>query len=180
MFFDSWSGLLRVLVVGPCLYVALVLMLRVSGKRTLAKMNAFDLIVTVAMGSMLASTTTSKDVALVEGLVAMALLIALQFVIAWSASRSRLVDRLVKARPTMVLYRGAYLDDEMRRERVSPNEVVAAARAAGMRSLDDVVAVVLETSGEFTVIPRGTGDDAAHLLENVRAPELRLLRRDAG
>ncbi len=43
MFFDSWAGLLRVLVVGPLAYAALVLLLRVTGKRTLSKMNAFDL-----------------------------------------------------------------------------------------------------------------------------------------
>ncbi len=49
MFFDSWAGLLRVLVVGPLAYAALVLLLRVTGKRTLSKMNAFDLIVTVAL-----------------------------------------------------------------------------------------------------------------------------------
>ena len=51
MFFDSWFGLLRVLVVGALAYAALILFLRVSGKRTLTKLNAFDLVVTVALGS---------------------------------------------------------------------------------------------------------------------------------
>ena len=67
MFFDSWAGLLRVLVVGTLAYAALVLLLRVTGKRTLSKMNAFDLIVTVALGSTLATVLLSKDVALAEG-----------------------------------------------------------------------------------------------------------------
>ena len=55
MFFDSWTGLLRVLVVGGCAYSALILFLRLSGKRTLAKLNAFDLVVTVALGSIIVS-----------------------------------------------------------------------------------------------------------------------------
>ena len=70
MIFDTWFGLLRVLVVGTAAYAALVLLLRASGKRTLAKLNAFDLVVTVALGSTLATVLLSKDVALAEGLLA--------------------------------------------------------------------------------------------------------------
>src|SRR5690606_23219959 len=78
VFFDSWSGLVRVLVVGTLAYAGLVLLLRITGKRTLSKMNAFDLVVTVALGSTLATVLLSKDVALAEGLLALALLSFLQ------------------------------------------------------------------------------------------------------
>ena len=81
MFFDSWLGLLRVGVVGSLAYLALVLLLRVSGKRTLSKMNAFDFVVTVALGSTLATVLLSKDVALAEGVVAFTLLIGAQYLI---------------------------------------------------------------------------------------------------
>lgn len=90
MIFDSWFGLLRVLVVGVSAYAVLVLFLRLSGKRTLAKLNAFDLVVTVALGSTLSSIILGKSVALLEGVLAMALLIVLQLVITWLAVRSRL------------------------------------------------------------------------------------------
>lgn len=66
--FDSWSGVLRVLVVGTLAYLALVAWLRVTEKRTVSKWNAFDLIVTIALGSTLATVLLSKQVALVEGL----------------------------------------------------------------------------------------------------------------
>ena len=82
MFFDSWAELGRVTVVSVCAYAALVLLLRVSGKRTLSKMNAFDLVVTVALGSTFATVLLSKDVALAEGVLAFALLISLQFAVA--------------------------------------------------------------------------------------------------
>lgn len=87
MFFDSWQGLGRVVVVGILAYAALVFFLRVSGKRTLTKMNAFDLVVTVALGSTLATVLLSKDVALAEGLIAFAVLIALQFAVTWLSVR---------------------------------------------------------------------------------------------
>jgi hypothetical protein len=88
MLFDSWAGLGRVLLVGTLAYAALVLLLRVSGKRTLTKLNAFDLVVTVALGSTLATVLLSKSVALAEGVLALALLIGLQYAIAWLSVRS--------------------------------------------------------------------------------------------
>ena len=66
MFFDTWAGLGRVLAVGPFAYAALVLVIRVSGKRSPTKLNAFDRVVTVAPGSILASTLLSKSVALAK------------------------------------------------------------------------------------------------------------------
>ena len=73
MFYDGWMGLVRVVVAGTCAYAALVLLLRISGKRTLAKLNAFDFVVTVALGSTLATVVLSSSVALAEGVVALAL-----------------------------------------------------------------------------------------------------------
>lgn len=78
MFYDNISGLVRVLVVSPLAYLWLILVLRISGKRTLAQLNAFDFIVTVALGSTLATVLLSSSVAWAEGALALALLAALQ------------------------------------------------------------------------------------------------------
>jgi uncharacterized membrane protein YcaP (DUF421 family) len=166
MFFASWSALLRVAVVGVLAYAALVVMLRVSGKRTLATMNAFDLVVTVALGSTLATVFLSKDVALAEGLLAFATLVALQFAVAWLSVRSRAVRGFVSSEPTLLLFQGRYLDAALRRERVSREEVRAAVRAAGVASPAEVTAVVLESDGTFSVV-LGAGDEAGSL-EGVR------------
>ena len=97
MFFDSWMGLFRTALVGICAYFALIVLLRVSGKRILSKMNAFDLVVTVALGSTLASILLSRDTPLAEGVLALALLIFLQFIITWLSVRSKTVSHFVKA-----------------------------------------------------------------------------------
>ena len=109
MFFDSWFGLLRVLVVGTLAYLALVVLLRIFGKRTLAKLNAFDLVVTVALGSTLATVLLSKSVALMEGLLAFVLLAGLQYVVAWLSVRFQGFSDLVKSEPTLLLHRGQFL-----------------------------------------------------------------------
>ncbi len=150
--FESWGGVLRVAVVGTLAYAALVLVLRISGKRTLSKMNAFDLVVTVALGSTLATVILSKDVALVEGIFAFAVLSGLQFVVTWSSVRSRRISRLVKAEPSLLFYHGRYLDGQMRAERVVKEEITAAVRQQGIASLEEVEAVVLETDGSFAVV----------------------------
>lgn len=70
MWFDSWGDLLRVLLVGAAAYARVVLVLRISGKRTVAKLNAFDLVVTVALGSTLATILLGADVSWSEGALA--------------------------------------------------------------------------------------------------------------
>ncbi len=166
MFFDTWSGLIRVAVVAPLAYGALVLLLRVSGKRTLSKMNAFDLIVTVAMGSTLATVLLSKDVAMAEGVLAFAALIYLQFAITWSSVRSSTVNRLMKAEPRLVLYQGDFLHHALRDERVTEGEVRAAVREQGIAEIEAVGAVVLETDGSFSVVT-GTARQHGSALANV-------------
>jgi uncharacterized membrane protein YcaP (DUF421 family) len=117
MLFDDFSGLVRILFVGIVAYAALVTFLRVSGKRTLSKMNAFDLVVTVALGSTLATVVLSKDVPLAEGLLALALLIALQWVVAWGSTRSQRVSELVKSEPQILYHRGKMIESPEARAR---------------------------------------------------------------
>ena len=130
MLVDDWADLVRVVVVGTCSYLSLLVLLRVSGKRTLAKLNAFDFVVTVALGSTLSSVLLSSDVALAEGVTAMVLLVGLQFLVAWLSVRSRTVEGLVKSEPTLV-YRDGFLLGPMRRMRVTDDEIRQAARTAG-------------------------------------------------
>ncbi len=167
MFFDSWSGLGRTLLVGVLAYGTLVLILRISGKRTLSKMNAFDFVVTVALGSTLATILLSKDVALAEGVLALALLIGLQFVITWLSVRSSTVNQLVKAEPALLLHQGEFLHGQMRRARVVEAEIRAAVREQGIASLEEVEAVVLETDGSFSVIKQGGGTSAPSALDPI-------------
>lgn len=153
--FQSGSVLARTAIVGVLAYFTLVVFLRVSGRRTLSKMNAFDFVVTVALGSTLATILLNRNVALAEGALALALLIALQFAITWSSVRARWVRRLVTGDPALLVYRGEMLPDALRRARVTEDEVRAALRGASVASLTDVEAVVLETDGSFSVVPRG-------------------------
>jgi uncharacterized membrane protein YcaP (DUF421 family) len=153
VWFDSWSQLLRVVAVGSAAYVTVVLVLRVSGKRTLAKLNAFDLVVTVALGSTLATILLSKDVSWAEGAAAMALLALLQLMVSWTTVRMPRGRSAVTSRPTLVLRDGAFLHEALRRQRLTTDEVRQAIRGTGTGDIADVAAVVLETDGTLSVVP---------------------------
>jgi uncharacterized membrane protein YcaP (DUF421 family) len=152
VFFDTWVQVGRVIAMGTGGYVALLVIVRLSGKRTLAKLNAFDLVVTVALGSTLATILLSSEVSLAEGLGALAVLVAAQFVVAWSSARVGFVRRAVKAEPSLLALHGRLLEDRMRANRVTPGEVRQAVRATGSGGLEHVAAVVLETDGSMSVI----------------------------
>jgi len=91
------------------------------GKRTLSKMNAFDLVVTVAFGSTLATVLLSKDAALADGVVAFMLLIGLQYAIAWLSMRSLWVENLIRAEPSLLYLHGRFLHEALKKLNASPN-----------------------------------------------------------
>lgn len=153
MYFDDWASIGRVFGVGLVAYGALVLVLRLSGKRTLAKMNAFDFVVTVALGSALSTILLSPDIALAAGVAAIALLCGAQYVVAWLSTRTAIVRRMVKSQSVLVLRDGRFIDAALRRERLTPSEVRQAIRAGGNGAVEDIAAVVLETDGTLSVIP---------------------------
>ncbi len=169
MFFDSLAGLGRVLVVGTLAYAALILLLRISGKRTLTKLNAFDLVVTVALGSTLATVLLSKSVALAEGILALALLIGLQYGITWLSVRSGRFQALIKSEPTLIFHRGRFLQGAMRDQRITREEMLAAMRASGVADQATIEAVILETDGTISVVAQPAGEDRAMpVLETVQ------------
>ncbi len=163
MWFDSWSDVVRIVLVGGCAYGLLVVLLRVSGKRTLAKLNAFDLVVTIALGSTLATVILDSRTSLADGLVAVWLLVALQYVVAWVTSRVRWLRPAVTASPTILLADGTPRLGAMRRHRVRMDELEQAVRGTGVGDLSIVAAVVLETDGTLSVISTSKVGDGSVL-----------------
>lgn len=163
MFFDSWMTLGRTALIGTLAYLALVLLLRVSGKRTLSKMNAFDFVVTVALGSTLATVLLSSSVSLARGVLAFGVLIFLQFIITWLSVRSPAVRNLVKSEPALLVYKGEFLHGAMKQERVTEEEIRAAMRSQGISAVEEAEAVVLETTSDLSVVMQPSGESASTL-----------------
>ncbi|HEX6060310.1 MAG TPA: YetF domain-containing protein [Gemmatimonadaceae bacterium] len=165
MFFDGWEPIGRVVLMATLAYAALVAALRVAGSRALAKMSAYDLVITIALGSLIASVPLQQSVTLAEGLAAIGTFLLLQRLVSLLASRWRASRAVAKASPTLVLWDGRLLRDRMRDIPVTDAEVHAALRSSGMGSPAQAQAVVLENDGSWSVIGRGQAGDLSALRE---------------
>ncbi|SDO61740.1 DUF421 domain-containing protein [Alkalicoccus daliensis] len=158
MFFDNWEGIYRTVIIAVLTYPVLILMLRASGKRTLSKMNMFDFIITIALGSTVATILLNADVSYVEGLTGLAILIFLQYIVTWFSVRSASFNKMIKGDPRLLYYKGAFIGEAMRKERMNEDEIKQAVRKNGKASFEKVEAVVLETDGSLSVIESGSGE----------------------
>ena len=156
LIFKNWESVWHVSVCALLAYFILFLFIRISGKRTLAKLTAFDFVVTVTLGSTLSSMILGK-VTLAEGAAALVVIIGLQYVLAWSAKTSKTLEKLINSSPTMLFYRGEFLEAAMKKEVITHEEIYAEIRKYRMYDVDQVEAVVMELNGELTVIKKSLG-----------------------
>ena len=162
-FFGGWEPIARVLVVATLGYASLVVLLRVSGKRTLARLNAFDFVITVAIGASFGRVLTARGVPLAEAVAAFAALVTLQYVVTWAQVRSPRFARVLTATPTLLYYQGRFLHAAMRAHRVTESELEAAARLKGLGSLQEAEALVMESDGRLAVVKSSSAGDLSAL-----------------
>ena len=150
------------------LFVVIVVLIRLLGKRATGQMSNFDWMISITVGSLAASGILLKDVSLADVILAIAVIGLLQWATAWLASRSEWFESLVRARPRLLVHKGRLLEEDMRRERISRHEIFSYLRANGYVGPEEANWVVLENDGTMTVIPRqDAGFDDAGLLDDV-------------
>mgnify|MGYP003649560206 CR=1 FL=1 len=156
---------------------AIILLVRIIGLRSFSKMTAFDFVITLATGSLLATAAASSDwPAFLRAVVAIAALMSVQVALAFGRRKSRAVTALVDNDPLLLMRDGEFIDEAMAESRVSPGDVYAKLRGANIQAMSEVRAVVLETTGDISVL-HGHGF-APELLQHVRGAEA--IAGDAG
>jgi uncharacterized membrane protein YcaP (DUF421 family) len=164
-FFESWYNVVRTVTLSIVGFAALMVLLRGSGKRTLSKLNAFDFVFVVAVGSVFASTIISKDITLIEGVASMATLIVIQVTLAELAMRFPTVERIINGKPTLLFSHGKFIPRALKKERVTEEEVRGAIRAKGVNRVEDVDAVILENDGSLSVAWEAKGPGRSSLVD---------------
>jgi uncharacterized membrane protein YcaP (DUF421 family) len=150
--FNGWAPIIRILVVGTLTYFWILLLLRISGQRTLATMKAFDLIITIAMGAAFGRILTAREVPLAEAFTTFVLLVVLQTLLAWLQVNSKGFAKLVTTDPVLLYHNGRVLDKALRAQRIRESELMGVVRKEKFASLDQVEAIILESDGSFSVI----------------------------
>ncbi|WP_296243466.1 MULTISPECIES: DUF421 domain-containing protein [unclassified Psychrobacter] len=156
LLFDNVEKLGRIILTAIMVYILIVLITKVFGKRSTSQLNNFDWIVTVMIGSLSAGTILRKEVPLIEGSAAIVTLYFLQFLVTKCSSVFPDFGRLILSEPRIVFYRGQYLPEAMHAERLTRQELESAMRSKGINSLDVIEAIVLESDATLTIIQKPT------------------------
>ena len=164
----SWETLGISVVSAIGVYVAVIVLTRLAGLRSLAKMSSFDFAATVAVGSTIA-TTIAGSAPLATGVVALSMLYGLQYLVA-TLRRRNVFRGAVDNEPMLLMVRGEVLEGNLKHARVSREELWAQLRLAGVHRREQVQAVVLETTGDMSVV-QGEGPFDPELLSGVRGAE---------
>jgi len=168
IFASSVEDILRLLISAVIVYILIIAYIRILGKRSTSELNNFDWIVTVSLGSIVASTVILKDVSITEGGVSIFILIFLQFIVTKSMYHSEKVREIVKSTPQLLLFEGEFIEKNMKKERILKPEVYAAIRQSGLKSIKQIYAVVLETNSKISVIPNENSEELGFSLSGVQ------------
>ena len=147
------DAILRGLVLTAGAMVWVVLLVRINGLRSFSKMTNFDFVMTVAVGSLLAGTGQSTEVSgFLQGLAGMAALFGVQYVAARLRTASDTFEEAVQNSPVLLARDGVFIDEALKDTRVSKDDLIAKLREANVLSMQSVRAVVLETTGDVSVM----------------------------
>ena len=149
-----WEFVLRAVLV----YFILLMMLRMSGKRTVGQFTPFDLLVVVLLGTAVQNSLIGEDVSLLGGLILAATLISCNWLVGFLSARSDRLEKVIQGGPVLLARDGTVFDQVLRAQNVSRNELKEALRDHGLRDPSQAALVTLEVDGTITVVPRK--DDA--------------------
>ncbi len=146
-----WELVLR----GTAVFVFLMLLVRLSGKRTIGQFTPFDLLVVVLLSESVSNALTGGDQTLAGGLIAASTLIALNLALGWITARNPAAERLIDGRPVLLARNGVIYRDELRRVRVSGADLREAMRENNCL-LKDLRCAFLETDGGISIMKRSS------------------------
>ncbi len=145
-----WEFVLRAVVV----YVVLLAMIRMSGKRTMGQFTAFDMLLIVLLGNAVQNALLGKDTSMSGGLLLAATLMVLNWLVGFATSRNKRVERLLEGEPVVLARDGHVYRDVLRRELVSRDDFAKSMREAGCSDISRVRLALLETNGHITLLLR--------------------------
>lgn len=148
------ATVLEILVRTAIIYVAVLIGMRLSGKRQVGQMTPFDLVVLLLIANAVQNAMTGPDTSVVGGLVAAATLLVLNAIISRLALRNKLVRRAVEGDPTLLIHSGRIVRSHLAQERIGEEELLQALREHGVARIEDVQGAVLEIDGSISVIKK--------------------------
>jgi uncharacterized membrane protein YcaP (DUF421 family) len=138
-------------------YLILLIIMRIAGKRTLAQITVFDFILLLIIGEATQQALLAEDFSIINSALVIATLVLLDIVLAMLKQRSKTLDRIIDDAPVVIVENGRLLRDRMDRSRIDEQDILVAARELhGLERLDQIKYAVLERSGGISIVPAGS------------------------
>lgn len=166
----TWTDALMIALTGLGIYAALLLLTRLAGLRSFSKMSSFDFAITVAMGSVIASTLLAKTPSLLEGAFGLVVLYGIQYTVSTMRRKTAAVEHFIDNEPLLLMAGTEVLSEHLSAARMSEDDLRSKLRSNGVTHPRQVLAVVFETTGDVSVIKRSDEVDP-WLFEEVRGAE---------
>ena len=147
----SWTSVIAICITAVFIYLAVIVFTRLAGKRSFSKMSSFDFAMTVAIGSIIASTILSKSVSLAEGVVGLAMVYILQLSVA-ILRRSTHIEKLIDNTPMLLMDGTKILHENLKKARVTESDLRSKLRETNVLELSQIRAVVFEATGDISVL----------------------------
>jgi uncharacterized membrane protein YcaP (DUF421 family) len=141
------------------IFAALYFLVRILGKRELAQLTPFELIVLVVTGDLIQQGVTHNDFSLTGSILAVATFAFWASVLSWATYLSRRAERVLDGVPRVIIHDGAVLGDNVRRDRLTQAEIESEMRLAGIARIKDVAWAIVEPRGRISFIKRDPADD---------------------
>ncbi len=154
----GWKAVIAISVNAVGIYIAIILFTRLAGKRSFSKMSSLDFAMTVAIGSIIASTVLSKNVSLASGILGLALIYGLQISVAFFR-RYKGVGEVVDNSPLMLMDGQKILTHNLHRAKVTEGDLRSKLREANVLNLSQVRAVIFEATGDISVLHSDSVDE---------------------
>ncbi|HEX7025606.1 MAG TPA: YetF domain-containing protein [Gammaproteobacteria bacterium] len=139
-------------------YVAILVGMRVLGKREFAQMSPLELVTLLLIPEIVSQSLVTEDFSIVNGLIGLGTLFSLVFINSTLMHRYKKFESAVSGKPSLLVYRGRFIEEAMNKERVTPDEVYAAMRMFGLEDLAQVKWAILEADGRIAIIPENPDD----------------------
>ncbi len=142
-----WELILRAVIV----YVFLLVLLRLTGKRQVGQLTPFDLVLLLVLSNAVQNAMNGGDNSLTAGIILASILVALNYLMGWVSFKSKRLESLIEGRPQVLVHNGKLYEEVMKQEKLTHHELDAALREAGCSSLEDIHYAILESNGHISI-----------------------------
>jgi uncharacterized membrane protein YcaP (DUF421 family) len=163
-------------------YLFLIIGLRLAGKRELAQLNPFDLVVLLTISNTVQNAIIGNDNSLLGGLIGGGTLLLVNWIVVRAIHQSKKVENMMEGKETRLIDNGEILNEVLKKEAIDLNELLVAAHKAGIENLDQVDVAILETDGGITIISKETDIGTKRhqeLLSRIQGLEAQILRLES-